>query len=148
MGYGKNGQFCPIAEKKLLPYSTCSGYFIYIWWMIHQPLPSVLFREFLSPPTHTHSPLPPCLGLLRGTVGSVCWVSDYSFIKEVSIESTQSIRLGTWWKRQIAPPFMSLAAELEGNPLHTSVDSMKIRPRKVQVNTLNYWVAKGKGHFS
>lgn len=40
-------------------------------------------------------------------------------------------------KTETAPPFMSLASELEGNLLHTSVDSMKIRPRKVQVTTLS-----------
>lgn len=52
-------------------------------------------------------------------------------------------------KAEIAPPFMSLASQLEGNPLHTSVDSMKIRPRKVQVNPLSELLGcKGKGHFS
>lgn len=40
-------------------------------------------------------------------------------------------------KTEIVLFCMLLASELGGDPLHTSVYSMKIRPRKVKVNTLS-----------
>lgn len=40
-------------------------------------------------------------------------------------------------KTERVPFCMLLASELGGDPLHTTVHSTKIRPRKVKVNTLS-----------
>lgn len=36
-------------------------------------------------------------------------------------------------KTEMVPPFTSFASELEGNPLHISLDSMKISPEKYKL---------------